>query len=55
MHRSDHSINLQEIAMLAELAGANAAYATISKFIANGKEISDVLAPLKNLSEQKKN
>tara|TARA_S200002703_G_scaffold134447_1_gene123006 strand:- start:2126 stop:2584 length:459 start_codon:yes stop_codon:yes gene_type:complete len=35
--------------MLAELAAANAAYATISKFIANGKEISDVLAPLKNL------
>jgi len=35
--------------MLAELAAANAAYATISKFIANGKEISDVLSPLKNL------
>ena len=35
--------------MLAELAAANAAYATISKFISNGKEISDVLAPLKNL------
>ena len=35
--------------MLAELAAANAAYATISKFIANGKEISDALAPLKNL------
>ena len=33
--------------MLAELAAANAAYATISKFIANGKEISDALAPLK--------
>ena len=35
--------------MLAELAAANAAYATISKFIANGKEISDAVAPLKNL------
>ena len=35
--------------MLAELAAANAAYATISKFIANGEEISDALAPLKNL------
>ena len=35
--------------MLAELAAANAAYATISKFMANGKEISDALAPLKNL------
>ena len=35
--------------MLVELAAANAAYATISKFIANGKEIADVLAPLKNL------
>ena len=35
--------------MLAELAAANAAYATISKFIVNGKEISDALAPLKNL------
>ena len=35
--------------MLAELAAANAAYATISKFIANGKEISDALAPPKNL------
>ena len=35
--------------MLAELAAANAAYATISKFTADGKEISDTLAPLKNL------
>ena len=35
--------------MLAELAAANAAYATISKFTANGKEISDTLASLKNL------
>ncbi len=35
--------------MLAELAAANAAYATITKFISNGKEIADVLAPLKNL------
>ena len=35
--------------MLAELAAANAAYATISKFIANGKEISDALTPLKIL------
>ena len=35
--------------MLAELAAANAAYATISKFIANSKEISDALALLKNL------
>jgi hypothetical protein len=31
------------------LVAANAAYATISKFIANGKEISDALAPLKIL------
>ena len=35
--------------MLAKLAAANAAYATISKFTANGKEISDTLASLKNL------
>ncbi len=35
--------------MLAELAAANAAYATISKSFANGKEISDALAPLKSL------
>ena len=35
--------------MLAELAAANAAYATISKFVKNGREISDALAPLKNL------
>ena len=35
--------------MLAELAAANAAYATISKFIANGKEISDALASLKKM------
>ena len=35
--------------MLPELAAANSAYATICKFIANGKEISDALAPLKNL------
>ena len=35
--------------MLAELAAANAAYATISKFIANGKEVSDLLSPLKSL------
>ncbi len=35
--------------MLAELAAANAAHATICKFIANGKEISDAVAPLKNL------
>ena len=35
--------------MLAELAAANAADATISKFIANGKEISDALALLKKL------
>ena len=35
--------------MLAELAAANAAYATIKKFVANGKEVSDFLAPLKNL------
>ena len=35
--------------MLAELAVANAAYATISKFVKNGREISDALAPLKNL------
>lgn len=35
--------------MLAELAAANAAYSTIKKFVANGKEVSDFLAPLKNL------
>lgn len=35
--------------MLAELAAANAAYSTIKKFIVNGKEVSDFLAPLKNL------
>jgi hypothetical protein len=35
--------------MLAELAAANAAYATIKKFVINGKEITDVLSPLKNL------
>ena len=33
--------------MLTELAAANAAYATISKFLADGKEVSDALAPLK--------
>ena len=44
-----YPINLKDIAMLAELSAANAAYATISKFIANGKEISDALALLKNL------
>ena len=33
--------------MLVELAVANAVYAMISKLIANGKEISDALAPLK--------
>ena len=35
--------------MLAELAAANAAYATIKKFVSNGKEVSDFLSPLKNL------
>ena len=35
--------------MLAELAAANAAYSTIKKFVSNGKEVSDFLAPLKNL------
>jgi len=35
--------------MLAELAAANAAYSTIKKFISNGKEVSDFLAPLKSL------
>lgn len=35
--------------MLAELAAANAAYNTIKKFVVNGKEVSDFLAPLKNL------
>lgn len=35
--------------MLAELAAANAAYSTIKKFVTNGKEVSDFLAPLKNL------
>ena len=41
--------------MLDELAAAKAAYATISKFIANGKEISDALAPLKSLIGAEKN
>ena len=35
--------------MLAELAAANAAYATIKKFVVNGREITEVLSPLKNL------
>ena len=35
--------------MLAELAAANAAFSTIKKFVQNGKEVSDFLAPLKNL------
>ena len=35
--------------MLAELAAANAAYSTIKKFVVNGKEITDVLSPLKSL------
>ena len=39
---------LRDNPILAELVAANAAYATISKFIANGKEISDALASLKN-------
>ena len=41
--------------MLAELAAANAAYVTISKFIINGKEISATLVQLKNLVGAKKN
>ena len=40
---------IKDNAMLAELAAVNAAYATISKFVKNGREISDALAPLKNL------
>jgi len=35
--------------LLAELAAANAAFSTIKKFVQNGKEVSDFLAPLKNL------
>ena len=35
--------------MLAELAAAKAACATIKTFVLNGKEITDVLSPLKNL------
>ena len=35
--------------MLAELAAANAAYTTIKTFVLNGKEITDVLSPLKSL------
>ena len=35
--------------MLAELAAANAAYATVKMFVLTGKEITDVLSPLKNL------
>ena len=41
--------------MLAELAATNAAYAKISKFLANGKQISDALAPLKSWLAQSKN
>ena len=35
--------------MLAALEAANAAYSTIKRFVLNGKEITDVLSPLKNL------
>jgi len=35
--------------MLLELAAANAAYATISKFIANGKELSDCVGSISKL------
>ena len=35
--------------MLAELAAANAAYATIKTFVTNSREITEVLSPLKNL------
>ena len=35
--------------MPAELAAAKAACATIKTFVLNGKEITDVLSPLKNL------
>ncbi|MGB1581173.1 MAG: DUF1329 domain-containing protein, partial [Nevskiales bacterium] len=40
-------LRIMDNVMLAELAAANAAYATISKFVKNGREISDALAPLK--------
>ena len=35
--------------MLAKLAAATAAYATIKTFVTNGREIKEVLSPLKNL------
>ena len=35
--------------MLAELAAVKAAYATIKTFLVNGREILDVVSPLKNL------
>ena len=35
--------------MLDELAAANAAYSTIKTFVVNGREITEVLSPLKNL------
>ena len=40
--------------MLAELAAANAAYATIKIFVLNGKEITDVLSPLKKLGRRRR-
>ena len=40
---------IKDNARLAELVAANAAYATISKFVKKDREISDALAPLKNL------
>ena len=35
--------------MLAELAAANTAYSMIKKIVITGREITDVLSPLKNL------
>ena len=57
LRKKTHSLNgsFRLQSLLAELAAANAAYATISKFIANGKEISDALAPLKTWLVQRKN
>ena len=35
--------------ILAKLAAADAAYATIKKFVVNGREITEILSPVKNL------
>ena len=42
-------------AMLAEQAATKVAYATIKKFVVNGREITDVLLPSKTWLPQRKN